>query len=224
MHHSENKSIRKDYTLNHFDANDTKVIASAKSIENGHSMLPAISIYTQICLKKRSFNNPDIENLNCEHKKKRIKKKEKKKLFPTFGRNYQLFKLSAALWTIVSLWIWWQLFSTRSSSFSKLVAHEFRMSLLSLALWKHITPIGLSIFATNALETTISERCFSASCDNKENGVKKKWYRQSYRSLKLKLSKLLGYMEINAVRNVSQELSKVIGKWNEHTLPLPSAQ
>ena len=79
--------------------------------------------------------------------------------------------LSAALWTIVSLWIWWQLFSTSSSSFSKFVDHEFRISLLSLAVWKHTTPIGLSIFATSALETTMSERCFSASCIMKDDNI-----------------------------------------------------
>jgi hypothetical protein len=37
------------------------------------------------------------------------------------------------------------------------------MSLLSFATWKDTIPIGLSIFATRALDTTISERCFSAS-------------------------------------------------------------
>jgi hypothetical protein len=41
------------------------------------------------------------------------------------------------------------------------------MSLLSFATWKDTIPIGLSIFATRALDTTISERCFSASCNKK---------------------------------------------------------
>lgn len=43
------------------------------------------------------------------------------------------------------------------------MAHEFKMSLLSLADWKQTTPIGLSTFATSAFETTISDKCFSAS-------------------------------------------------------------
>ena len=74
----------------------------------------------------------------------------------------------AALWTMVSLCIWWQLFSTRSSNFSKFVAHELRTLLLSFAVWKQTIPIGRSILATSALDTTISDRCFSASwkeCD-----------------------------------------------------------
>lgn len=71
--------------------------------------------------------------------------------------------LRAVLCTMVSLCIWWQLFSTRSSNFSKFIDHELRMSLLSFATWKQTIPIGLSIFATSALDTTISERCFSAS-------------------------------------------------------------
>ena len=64
---------------------------------------------------------------------------------------------------MVSLCIWWQLFSTRSRSFSKFTAHELRISLLSFATWKQTIPKGRSIFATSALDTTISERYFSAS-------------------------------------------------------------
>ena len=87
---------------------------------------------------------------------------------------FQTFR--AALWTIVSLCIWWQLFSTRSSSFSKFIAHELRMSLLSFATWIDTIPIGLSIFATRAFDTTISERCFSASYigGKKKGGINEK--------------------------------------------------
>lgn len=73
--------------------------------------------------------------------------------------------LMAALCTIVSLWIWWQLFSTRSSSFSKLDAQKFSTSLLSFAGWKQTIPTCLSILATSAFDTTISERWSSASWD-----------------------------------------------------------
>lgn len=79
--------------------------------------------------------------------------------------SYCTFKVT--LWTIVSLWIWWQLFSTSSNNFSMFTAQELRTSLLSCLLRKHTTPAGLSTLAINAFDTTISERCFSVSCTSR---------------------------------------------------------